>query len=104
MRLRTQTLECTENGEVLQITYEQVRQLYHQNPQFGFYFLQLIARRLFQNIARLESELAMRKVASGRCENADLSRVGPNPPPNSRSFLSNSARRSVAERAARSGP
>jgi len=63
-RSRTQTLECTENGDVLQITYDQVRQLYHQNPQFGFYFLQLIARRLFQNIARLESELAMRKVAS----------------------------------------
>src|ERR1700683_935247 len=52
---RTQTLECTENGEVLQITYDQVRQLYYQNPQFGFYFLQLSTRRLFQNIARLES-------------------------------------------------
>jgi CRP/FNR family transcriptional regulator, cyclic AMP receptor protein len=59
---RTQTLECIENGEVLQITYDQVRQLYYQNSQFGFYFLQLIAQRLFQNIARLESELATRKV------------------------------------------
>lgn len=61
---RTQTLECTENGELLQITYEQVRQLYYQNPQFGFYFIRLIAQRLFQNIARLEGELTACKVAS----------------------------------------
>ena len=61
---RTQTLECIEHGEVLQITYEQVKQLYYQNPSFGFYFLQLTTRRLFQNIAGLESELAMRKIAS----------------------------------------
>jgi CRP/FNR family transcriptional regulator, cyclic AMP receptor protein len=61
---RTQTLQCIENGEVLQITYEQVRQLYCQNPQFGFYFLQLSTRRLFQNIARLESELATCKAAT----------------------------------------
>ena len=38
-QLRTQTLECIEDGEVLQITYQQVKQLYYQNPQFGFYFL-----------------------------------------------------------------
>jgi CRP/FNR family transcriptional regulator, cyclic AMP receptor protein len=62
---RTQTVECTENGEVLQITYDQVRQLYYQNPQFGFYFLQLSTRRLFQNIARLEGELATCKAARG---------------------------------------
>jgi len=57
--LRTQTVECTEAGELLQITYDQVRQLYYQNPQFGFYFLQLSTRRLFENIARLESELSL---------------------------------------------
>jgi len=63
-QLRTQTLECTENSEVLQINYDQVRQLYYQNPQFGFYFIQLIARRLFQNNARLESQLAAYKASS----------------------------------------
>jgi CRP/FNR family cyclic AMP-dependent transcriptional regulator len=57
---RTQTLICTEDSHLLQITYEQVKQLYFQNPQFGFYFLQLTARRLFENIARLERELAAR--------------------------------------------
>jgi len=54
---RSQTLSCMENGEVLQITYEQVKELYYQNPEFGFYFLQLSTRRLFENISRLESQL-----------------------------------------------
>jgi len=58
---RTQTLECTAAGEVLQITYEQVKQLYYQNPKFGFYFLQLTTRRLFENIAHLERELAAKQ-------------------------------------------
>jgi CRP-like cAMP-binding protein len=61
---RTQTLECTADSEMLQITYEQVKQLYFQNPQFGFYFLQLTARRLFENIARQERELAAYKAAN----------------------------------------
>jgi CRP/FNR family cyclic AMP-dependent transcriptional regulator len=61
---RTQTLECIEDGEVLQITYEHVKQLYYQNPQFGFYFIQLASRRLFENIARLERELAACKAAN----------------------------------------
>ena len=36
---RTQTLECTEAGILLQITYGQVEQLFFQNARFGFYFL-----------------------------------------------------------------
>jgi hypothetical protein len=54
---RTQTLVCTEAGEVEAMTYAQVKQLYYQNPKFGFYFLQLTTERLFQNLARLEQEL-----------------------------------------------
>ena len=46
---------------MLQITYDQVKQLYYQNPQFGFYFLQLTTRRLFENIAHLERELSARR-------------------------------------------
>jgi CRP/FNR family transcriptional regulator, cyclic AMP receptor protein len=64
--VRTQTLECIEDGEVLQIGYEQVKQLYYQNPQFGFYLLQLSAERLFSNIGRLERELAASKAAGGQ--------------------------------------
>jgi CRP-like cAMP-binding protein len=55
---RTQTIECIEDGEVLTATYQQVKELYFQNPQFGFYFLRLTTERLFENIGRLEKELA----------------------------------------------
>jgi CRP/FNR family transcriptional regulator, cyclic AMP receptor protein len=55
---RTQTLECVEDGEVLTVTYQQVSELYYQNPKFGFYFLQLTSKRLFENVARLQDELA----------------------------------------------
>jgi CRP/FNR family cyclic AMP-dependent transcriptional regulator len=58
---RTLTFECIEDGELLTISYEHVRQLYFQNPEFGFYFLQLISRRLFQDIARLQDKARIRK-------------------------------------------
>lgn len=57
---RTATLECIEDGTVLSITYEQVEQLYYQNPTFGFYFLRLATARLFHNIGRMEAELEQR--------------------------------------------
>jgi CRP/FNR family transcriptional regulator, cyclic AMP receptor protein len=56
-KTRTQSLECVEAGDLLTISYDQVKQLYFQNPKFGFYFLQLSARRLFENVARVEAEL-----------------------------------------------
>jgi len=55
---RTATLECIEDGEALSITYKQVEQLYYQNPTFGFYFLRLATARLFENISKMEAELA----------------------------------------------
>jgi hypothetical protein len=51
---RTQTIKCTEDGEVLTITYERLLELYFQNPQFGYYFLRLTTERLMQNVTRLE--------------------------------------------------
>src|SRR5262249_25560064 len=57
-KTRTQTLQCTEAGELLEITYRQIKQLYYQNPTFGFFFLQLTSGRLFENIKRLELEVA----------------------------------------------
>jgi CRP-like cAMP-binding protein len=56
--LRTQSLECIADGLILSVTYEQVEQLYVQNPAFGFYFLKLVTARLFENIGRLEQRLA----------------------------------------------
>jgi hypothetical protein len=55
---RTQTLECIESGVVLGVSYDQVEQLYVQNPAFGFYFLRLASARLFQNIETLEQRMA----------------------------------------------
>jgi CRP/FNR family transcriptional regulator, cyclic AMP receptor protein len=54
---RTLTFACVESGEMLVISYAQVRELYFQNPQFAFYFLELISQRLFCDITRLQQEL-----------------------------------------------
>jgi Cyclic nucleotide-binding domain len=51
---RTQSLQCTEDGQVLAITYDRLLEIYFQNPEFGYYFLRLSTERLLQNIARLE--------------------------------------------------
>jgi hypothetical protein len=51
---RTQSLECTEDGQVLAITYDRLLEIYFQNPEFGYYFLRLSTERLLQNIGRLE--------------------------------------------------
>jgi CRP/FNR family transcriptional regulator, cyclic AMP receptor protein len=60
---RTATLECIEDGDALSISYDQVEQLYYQNPTFGFYFLRLATARLFDNIQRLQSDLERQKPA-----------------------------------------
>ena len=48
---RTQTLQCEEPGVLLRISYDRLKELYFQNPKFGFYFLRLISSRLFENHA-----------------------------------------------------
>jgi hypothetical protein len=60
---RTATVECTEDGQVLIITYEKLLEIYFQNPQFGYYFLVLTSQRLLENIARLEAIIAQNTIA-----------------------------------------
>jgi hypothetical protein len=60
---RTQTLECTEDGFVLSVSYQKVEELYVQNPEFGFYFLRLVSARLFQNVERLQTQVSELKAA-----------------------------------------
>jgi len=48
---RTATVECMESGQLLRISYDQVKQLYVQDPKFGFYFLHLVSKRLFHNLS-----------------------------------------------------
>src|SRR5713226_5581977 len=59
---RTATVECTEDGLVLTITYEKLLEIYFQNPQFGYYFLVLSSQRLLENISRLEAIIAQNKI------------------------------------------
>jgi hypothetical protein len=51
--LRTQSVECTEDTDMLAIGYDKVRELYFQNPSFGLYFLNLTSRRLLQNVEQM---------------------------------------------------
>ena len=62
---RTQSLECTEDGQVLAITYERLLEIYFQNPEFGYYFLRLSTERLLQNITRLEGIIDQYKAQAG---------------------------------------
>jgi CRP/FNR family cyclic AMP-dependent transcriptional regulator len=57
-RRRTATARCIEDCLVLSINQSTVRQLYYQNPAFGFEIVGLIAGRLSADVARLESRLA----------------------------------------------
>jgi len=59
---RSQSVECVSDGEVLEISYDKVRQLYFQSPKFGFFFLQLATRRLFENLERQDRELETYRV------------------------------------------
>jgi CRP-like cAMP-binding protein len=75
--LRTQTLECAGDGDALTISYDDLRQLYFQNPEFGFYFLRLTTGRLFANLSRLEDELAaLRPKATADARSAVLAEGG----------------------------
>lgn len=47
---RTLTFRCDKPGELLEMDYKRVRELYFQNPQFGFYLLRLISERLVRNM------------------------------------------------------
>jgi hypothetical protein len=63
---RTQSFECIEDGTLLVMSYDQARQLYFQNPRFGFYFLRLISRRLLANNEQSEARLSHFLIPSQR--------------------------------------
>jgi CRP/FNR family cyclic AMP-dependent transcriptional regulator len=54
--VRTQTVECVEPTNALVITYDELRSLCLQNPQFSFYFLKLATARLLNTISVLEAD------------------------------------------------
>jgi CRP-like cAMP-binding protein len=59
---RTLTARCTVDSTVLRIDEATFRQLYFQNPAFGFQVVTLVAGRLIADRGRLEQQLAARRV------------------------------------------
>jgi len=59
---RTLTFRCDRAGELLVMDYQTVRELYFQNPHFGFFLLRLIGERLVRNMVVLNdrAESALR--------------------------------------------
>ncbi len=57
-RRRTATARCTTACTVLSIDETSFKQLYFQNPEFGFEIVRLIAGRLTEDVQRLQGELA----------------------------------------------
>lgn len=60
-RRRTATARCTTACIVLSIDESTFKQLYFQNPEFGFEIVRLIAGRLTEDVRRLEGELAVQQ-------------------------------------------
>ena len=56
-RKRTLTAVCAEDCTLLSINQSTVRELYCQNPSFGFEIVGLVAGRLSADIARLRAQL-----------------------------------------------
>ena len=54
--LRTKTARCVSACTVLQIHESTVKQLYYQNPSFGFHLINLLAGRLSDDVARAETQ------------------------------------------------
>lgn len=51
-RLRTDTIVATEDSEICVLELSRVESLLHSNPEFAFYLLRLITRRLQQNLQK----------------------------------------------------
>lgn len=58
---RTLTARCAQDCTVLSVNQSTVRQIYYQNPGFGFELIGLVAGRLSADIARLEEQLVQAK-------------------------------------------
>jgi len=53
--LRTHTARCVSDCDLLEIHEHTVKQLYYQNPAFGFHLIELLAGRLSADVERAEA-------------------------------------------------
>lgn len=51
-RLRTATATCIEPCSLLLVSAEKARELYYQNPEFGFFLIGVITRRLTEDLEK----------------------------------------------------
>ena len=65
--LRTHTARCVSACKVLEIDARTVKQLYFQNPAFGFHLIELLAGRLSADVERNE---ARREISAAPAPNA----------------------------------
>jgi hypothetical protein len=57
---RTRTIVAATDVKLSAIGESELKQLYYQNPHFGFYLIQLITHRLVANMEQLEGKVAER--------------------------------------------
>jgi len=63
---RTATAMCEEDTELVAITQDKVLQLYYQNPEFGFFLVRLVTKRLLGNLAEAQFDSAETLAPGGR--------------------------------------
>jgi CRP-like cAMP-binding protein len=73
-RRRTRTVVAETDARLLSIGESELKQLYYQNPQFGFYLIQLVTRRLVTNMERLEEKVQAADLARGSGVKTELRR------------------------------
>ena len=64
-RKRTLTARCLEACQLLSIDESGMRQLYYQNPEFGFQLIGLVAGRMHADVERLRAEVQAARAAAG---------------------------------------
>lgn len=77
-RQRTLTARCIDACQVLSIDESTMRQIYYQNPDFGFQMIGLVATRLVADVHRLEATVAAAKAAPAAPTAAPTSTAGHN--------------------------
>lgn len=60
---RTASARCVDDCLVLSVNQSTVKELYYQNPAFGFELVGLVAGRLTADVARLQDQLARSQAA-----------------------------------------
>ena len=60
---RTLSARCLDDCIVLSVNQSTMREIYFQNPSFGFELIRLVAGRLSADITRLEEDLAQARAA-----------------------------------------